>query len=192
MQKLAGLWLTWTPNSRKQMGSFETRNVIDRFKSWNDDLIKDELQKNAFPYAALMEHWQGDFNIGTLIRNANAFNASRVFYIGKKKWDRRGAVGTHNYTGLSYLTDYSELEQLKQKYVFIGVDNVPGSIDIETFQWPENPLMIFGEEGTGLTEEMKKHCEKMVYITQYGSVRSLNAACASAVAFYDYVRKHSK
>jgi tRNA G18 (ribose-2'-O)-methylase SpoU len=168
----------------------DNRNVIDRFKGWNAELIRDDLKQSAFPYAALMEHWQGDFNIGTLIRNANAFNASEVFYIGTKKWDRRGAVGTHNYTDLKYLNDYSELELLKQKYTFIGVDNLPGAVSVEDFQWPENALMIFGEEGTGLTESMQKYCEKMVYITQYGSVRSLNAGCASAVAFYDYVRKY--
>lgn len=167
----------------------DTRNVVDRFKDWHDELIRKELAANAFPFAAMMEHWQGDFNIGTMIRNANAFGASEVFYIGKRKWDRRGAVGVQNYMHLTHLEDYSKLEALKEKYTFIGIDNVPGSVPMEDFEWPENPLMIFGEEGTGLTAEMVQHCAAIVKITQYGSVRSLNAGSASAVTFYDFTRK---
>lgn len=167
----------------------DNRNVADKFKGWHNELIRDELKKGAFPFIAIMEHIQGDFNIGTLVRNGNAFGATGIYYIGQKRWDRRGAVGTHNYTDLTFLKDYSELEELKKHYVFVGLDNVSGAEPMENFVWPENVAMIFGEEGRGLSPEIQKFCDKMVYITQYGSVRSLNVGCASAIAFYDYVRK---
>lgn len=168
------------------------RNTIDKYRGWEVDLVREDVQKNTFPYAVLMEQWQGDFNIGTLVRNANAFGAREVYYIGNRKWDRRGSVGTYNYTSVNYLKDYGELETLKQRYRFIGVDCVPGSVPMETHMWEPESLLLFGEEGTGLTENTITLCEKVVHITQYGSVRSINAGAASGVAMYDLLRKLGK
>lgn len=168
------------------------RNVTDKFSSWTEEMINEELRSNAFPFAVLMEQIIGDFNIGTLIRNANAFNAKKVFYYGpRKKIDRRGAVGTYKYVDLAYLPTVEEVLFLKKEYVFIGLDCVPGSIPMETFDWPKNALMLFGEEGKGLSEEMLKLCDKVVHITQFGSVRSLNVGTASGIAMYDYIKKSS-
>lgn len=171
------------------MSDAEKRNIRDFYHGWKLEDIKLDLDRKCFPYAVLMEQWQGDFNIGGLVRNANAFAATEVFYIGKKRWDRRGAVGTHNYTAVQYLDSHETLFELKKKYVLIGMDNVDGSIPMETFDWPDNSLMIFGEESTGITKEVLAMCEKIVAITQYGSVRSLNAAVASGVAMFDYTNK---
>ena len=168
------------------------RNTVDKYRGWEVDLVREDVQKNTFPYAVLMEQWQGDFNIGTLVRNANAFGAREVYYIGNRKWDRRGSVGTYNYTSVNYLKDYSELETLKQRYRFIGVDCVPGSVPMETHMWEPETLLLFGEEGTGLTENTITLCEKLVHITQYGSVRSINAGAASGIAMYDLLRKLGK
>ena len=99
-------------------------NVVDKYKSWTIDEIKEDLCTKAHPFAVLMEQWKGDFNISTMIRNANAFNASQVFYIGKKRFDRRGTVGAHHYIDLNYLNDTSELLKLKDKYTFVGLDKV--------------------------------------------------------------------
>lgn len=169
--------------------SDDTRNVADRYKGWMQDLIREDVQKNTFPYAVMMENWAGDFNIGTLVRNANAFGASEVFYIGKRKWDRRGAVGTYNYTSVKFLEDMESFLALKSKYSFIGVDNVPGSVSIVPFKWPSNALMIFGEEGLGLTSEVQKLCDAVVEIPMHGSVRSLNAGTSSGIVMFDYVTK---
>mgnify|MGYP001238047171 CR=1 FL=1 len=136
-----------------------------------------------------MEHWQGDFNIGTMIRNANAFNAEKVFYYGKKKYDRRGAVGTHHYVDLAHINDPGRLVSLKSSFTFVCLDNVEGSVPLESFVWPDNPLMIFGEEGTGLTDEMLSLADHVVSITQYGSVRSMNVGTSSGIAMYDFMRK---
>lgn len=167
----------------------DTRNVADRYKGWQEDLIKEDLKKNSFPFACLMESWQGDFNIGTMVRNANAFGASEVFYIGKKRWDRRGSVGTYKYTNVNFLESIEALKKLKEKYVFIGIDNLPGAVPIGPFNWQKNTLFIFGEEGVGLTPEIVELCEAMVEIPMWGSVRSLNAGTSSGIVMYDYVNK---
>ena len=170
-----------------------SRNVIDKFSSWTEEMINSDLRATAFPFAACMEQIDGDFNIGTVIRNANAFNAKQVFYYGpRKKIDRRGAVGTYKYVDLNYLSSLEEVLNLKKDYTIIGVDCIPGSVSMETFEWPENTLMFFGEEGRGLSEEVCGICDKIVHITQYGSVRSLNVGTASGIAMFDFVRKFNK
>lgn len=168
-------------------------NVIDEFKNKSLEEIRCILQDRAFPFAVAMEHMSGDFNLGTVFRNANAFGAKEVFYIGgSRSWDRRSAVGVQNYLQFTHLKTIDDVLVLKDKYTFIGLDNVPGSVPMETFEWPKNTLMILGEEGPGLTKEITDHCKAIVSITQYGSVRSLNAGCASAIAMYDFIRKFKK
>jgi tRNA G18 (ribose-2'-O)-methylase SpoU len=169
-----------------------SQNVIDQFKGMSPEEIRPILKSMAFPYAVCFEHWVGDFNMGTGIRNANAFNANEVFYIGDKKWDRRSAVGVYNYTPINWVSTVEEFLTLKEKYVFIGVDNVEGSVPLSTFVWPENAMMIFGEEGTGLTPEIQKHCQALVAIEMFGSVRSLNCGTASGIVMYDYISKFQK
>lgn len=138
-----------------------------------------------------MQHIRGDFNFSTVIRNANAFAAKEVFYIGKKKFDRRGAVGTYLYTKVRFLSDSESLVRLKDEYLFVGVDNIEGSVLIETFVWPDKPiLLLFGEEGGGLTSEVIRLCDVIVAINQYGSVRSLNVGTASGIVMYEYVKNY--
>lgn len=169
-----------------------SQNVVDEFKGMSIEEIQSSLKRSSFPYAICFEHWVGDFNMGTGIRNANAFNAREVFYIGDKKWDRRAAVGVHNYTSVNWVPTVDEFLGLKEKYVFIGVDNVEGSVPLSTFSWPDNAMMIFGEEGTGLTPEIQKHCQALVSIEMFGSVRSLNCGTASGIVMYDYISKFRK
>ena len=140
-----------------------------------------------------MEHWQGDFNISTLIRNSNAFNARGVYYLGKKRFDRRGTVGSHHYMDVIYLDGgYNQLVDLKKEYTIIGVDNnVSNTHKLGKFDWlslKKPPLMLFGEEGTGLTDKALKIVDYCVEIPQYGSVRSLNAGTSSGILMYDFVQ----
>ena len=166
-----------------------TYNVEDRFKGKSQEEIKQILKSTSHNFAVMMEHWNGDFNIGTMIRNANAFNAEKVFYYGKKKYDRRGAVGTHHYVDLNFIGDDDGLISLKSDFVFVCLDNVEGSVPMEDFKWPKNSLMIFGEEGVGLTDKMLSMADYTVSITQYGSVRSMNVGTTSGIAMYDYTKK---
>lgn len=166
-------------------------NVIDRYKAWTLDLIKKDLKATAHPFAVCMENFQHDMNVGCGLRNSNAFNAKECFYLSSsRKWDRRGSVGVQNYSLMTQLPNYEALAALKEKYTLIGVDCVEGSIPMESFEWPDNTLMIFGEEGLGLTEGTKQLCEKIVHISMFGSVRSFNAGVASGIAMYDWVNKY--
>lgn len=169
------------------------RNVADRFKDLPDEEIREELRNTAHPFAVCFEHWIGDFNMGSGIRNANAFNAKEIFYIGDKKWDRRASVGVYNYTEVQWIPTIEEFKKLKDRYRIVGIDNIPGkSFSIRHMNWPHNTLMVFGEEGTGLTPAMQELCDMIVEIPMYGSVRSLNCGVASGIVMYDFTEKFEK
>lgn len=167
----------------------DSRNVADKYKGWMEDLIREDLNRKSFDYAVCFENWIGDFNMSTGIRNANGFGAREVFYCGKRKWDRRGAVGTHNYTSVNFLENDEQIQALKSKYTFVGIDNVPGAVNIDDYVWNRSSIMIFGEEGTGLTPEMQKECSAIVSIPMYGSVRSFNCGTSSGIVMFDYITK---
>lgn len=168
----------------------DTRNIKDEYKNWSEDLIKKDLRTKVFPYAVMMQQIQGDFNMGTVIRNANAFGASQVYYFGKRKWDRRSAVGTHIYTDVTFLSSIEEVVALKSQYVFVGLELCDRSVDLKEFIWPTNTLLIVGEEGPGIQPEILVLCDHVVKISMVGSVRSLNAGTASGIAMADYMYKH--
>lgn len=166
------------------------RNVADHLKEKSEEEIKQILRETANPFAVCFEHWLGDFNMATGVRNANGFNAKEIYYIGEKKWDRRGAVGVHNYTEIQWIPTVDDLVTLHDKYTFVGIDNVPGSVPMADYEWPENTMMVFGEEGPGLTAAMQAICKNIVHIEMFGSVRSFNCGSASAIAMYDFVSKY--
>jgi tRNA G18 (ribose-2'-O)-methylase SpoU len=163
------------------------KNVADRFKDKSELEIKQELRNTANSFAVCMEHLIGDFNFGTVVRNANAFNAKEVFYFGDKKWDRRAAVGTHNYTEVKWLPTIDDLIKLKEQYVFVGIDNISGSVPISSYSFEPNTLLVFGEEGVGLTSITQSLCKDIVHIEMFGSVRSLNCGVASGIAMYKFI-----
>jgi tRNA G18 (ribose-2'-O)-methylase SpoU len=168
------------------------QNVTNDLKGKSDEEIRLHLKATAHPFAVAFEHWIGDFNMGTGIRNANAFNAKEVFYVGERKWDKRSAVGVYNYTDVQWIPTVEDFKKLKERYVIVGIDNVPGSVSIRNYHWPRNTLMVFGEEGPGLTPEMLALCKDVVEIPMFGSVRSLNCGTASGIVMYDYVEKLDK
>lgn len=158
-------------------------NVIDDYKTWEVSKIKEDLDRKSFPYDIMMQHINGDFNISTFIRNGNAFGAREIFYWGKKKWDRRGAVGCHNYKQLTHLAAFEDIKSLKHKRRFIAIDN---NIDRECrplyeFKPQANDVYIFGEESCGIQQEVLDICDDFVFIPQWGSVRSINVGTASGI-----------
>jgi tRNA G18 (ribose-2'-O)-methylase SpoU len=158
------------------------KNVIDAYKGWDTILVKEDLERKALPYSVMMQHIQGDFNISTFIRNGNAFGVREIYYYGKRKWDRRGAVGTHNYKQLTHLDSFEEIKALKDSHRFIAIENgVPNALSINDFTPKPNDLFIFGEEMMGISQEVLALCDLCVYIPQYGSVRSLNVGTASGI-----------
>jgi tRNA G18 (ribose-2'-O)-methylase SpoU len=185
--------ITTTTNS-----SNDNRNIADRYKhdrlvKWTTEMIKSDLQQNSFPFAVMMENFVGDFNLSSVLRSCNAMNGREMFYLGRKQYDRRGTVGTHHYTDLINVKTREELLKLKERYTFVALENSVAQAEaIYDFVWPENPLIIIGEEGVGITPETLALCDKFVFIPQYGSVRSLNAAVAGSIAMNDFIAKYVK
>jgi tRNA G18 (ribose-2'-O)-methylase SpoU len=173
------------------MVNIETRNIINYYAYWDTEAIKADLDKKRHPFSVLVSNKFNDFNLGGVIRNANAFLAKEVIIYGRKQYDRRGTVGTHIYSNLKHIKEIEAIADLR--YPIIGVDNIDSAVPIETFQWPEEHfIMAFGQEDIGLSEEITNICQQVVYIQQYGSVRSLNVGCASAIAMYDWAVKWQK
>ena len=179
-------------NSNLHNLNISDKYKYDRLTKWSVDLIKKDLQQNSFPYAVMMENFAGDFNISSVIRSANAFNARSVYYLGRKHYDRRGTVGTHNYTDVIHLSTRDQLLELKKDYELVAVENtVPSAVALGDAKYSRSPLFILGEEGIGITPETLELCEKFVYINMYGSVRSLNAAVAGSIIMNNFVEHHA-
>jgi len=170
----------------------QQRNILDQFRDLETEEIRTLLKKQNNGFATFMENWEGDFNIGTMLRNANAFGAERLFYMGKRSWDRRGAVGTHHYTDIIHIEVQIEHKLLKTRYTPIALENNVNrdSEDLRSYDWPTHPLMVFGSEGEGLSDKVLDFCEDYVTIPQFGSVRSYNAGVSSGIVMYDYIAKN--
>lgn len=174
----------------------ETRNIIDYYHYWTTDAIKADLDTKRNNFSILCANVAGDFNIGTVIRCGNAFLAKEVIIYGRKKFDRRGTVGTHNYENFKHVRTVDELSDLRNNYlkdsVLIGMDNISGAKVINDYQWPNKHFVLcLGEEQLGIPDEIKAICNDFVYIKQYGSVRSLNVGVAAGIAMYDIAGKIS-
>ena len=171
----------------------ETRNVIDHYHYWKHEAIIADLDAKRNNFTVLCSNLYNDFNIATVIRNSNAFLAKQVILYGSKQYDRRGTVGTHHYTNFIHTKTFTELDErmkiIRQTYgtvKIIGIDNVPGATAIDTFEWNTNThyVLAFGQEQVGLPAEILDICDAVLYIKQYGSVRSLNVGTASGIAMY--------
>ena len=171
----------------------DTRNVIDRYRYWRHEAIVDDLDRRRHPFHVAIENWEHDLNIGTVVRNANAFLASEVHIVGKRRWNRRGAMVTDRYQHIRYhdtidaLIDYA----LTLDLVVIGIDNLPGAQPIETAVLPRACLLLFGQEGPGLSEPARRAAASVLSITQFGSTRSINAGVASGIAMHTWIRQHA-
>lgn len=168
------------------------RNVSDRYKHLPTDSIKKILKETSFPYSVCFENWQNDYNISSGFRNANAFNAKEVYYLGNKKIDKRGMLGVHEYTDIKFISSIDDFLSLKSKYRIVGFDNIEGARPLSNYKWQPNSMMVFGTESIGLTPLMQSYCDDIVYIEQFGSVRSLNVATASGIAMNDFICKYKK
>lgn len=169
----------------KCLAKGDTRNVVDMYKYWKDDAIRAALDKKRHNFSVLITNDFHDFNIGSVIRNANAFLAAKVYILGKKKFDPRGAVGTHHYENL---VNIDSMDELPIGCFTVGFDDIPSAKPIEFYKWPDTQhvIMCFGQETVGLSKVVVDRCNAMVYITQYGSVRSLNVGVASGIGMYSY------
>jgi tRNA(Leu) C34 or U34 (ribose-2'-O)-methylase TrmL len=171
-------------------------NVIDYYKDWEAQAILADLNTKRNDFTVIASNLENDFNIATLIRNANAFMAAEVWIYGRKQYDRRGTVGTHHYTNFKHVKTidsvHDALNQLRIQHEgninIVGMDNIPGAKDITNYEWDcdMHTVMVFGQEKNGIPTELLSVCDDVVYIPQYGSVRSLNVGTASGIAMYAY------
>ena len=170
----------------------DTRNVVDRYRYWTREAIVADLDEQRHSFHIAIENWEHDFNIGTVVRNANAFLAKAVHIVGKRKWNRRGAMVTDRYQHVRHHPTVDDFIQWagNEALSVIGIDNVPGSEQIEKAEIPKNCVLVFGQEGPGLSEEMIDASLKVLAITQYGSTRSINAGVASGIAMYEWLSQH--
>ncbi|HSW79791.1 MAG TPA: TrmH family RNA methyltransferase [Candidatus Saccharimonadales bacterium] len=170
----------------------DTRNVVDKYRNWTNEAIKDDLKQHAFPFHIAIENYQHDFNIGTIVRNANAFNAAGVHIVGKHKWNRRGAMVTDKYLQLYHHPDVKDFTDwtISAGLRVIGIDNITGSVELHKADLPEKSILVFGQEGPGLSPEMQAICEKIIGIEQFGSTRSVNVGVASGIIMYQWVCQH--
>jgi tRNA G18 (ribose-2'-O)-methylase SpoU len=178
-----------TPEEKERRLSSWTCNVIDEFKPLSQEEIKSKLKERQQPFAVCVENVYGDFNISTALRNANGFGAMEFCYVGRKRFDRRGAVGTWHYTDVNHFDTIDDFIKLKSKYKFIGVDNVPGAIPVSEHVWEPDTMLIFGSEGVGLTKEMRDICDEIVYVPMFGTVRSFNVGTTSGIIMFDFVNR---
>lgn len=170
----------------------DTRNVLDQFKGKSVAEIKTELDKNRLNFHIAIENFQHDFNIGTIARNANAFNAAGLHIIGRRHWNRRGAMKTEAYMNLFHHETVADFVQWAQdnNLKLIAIDNQVGAKKLAQAELPENSVFIFGGEGPGISEEMIKLSNEMIEIEQFGSTRSVNVGVASGIIMYEFVRRN--
>jgi tRNA G18 (ribose-2'-O)-methylase SpoU len=171
----------------------DRRNIIDHYKYWKIEAIRAELDTKRLPYALLLENYAYDFNLATTVRNANAFLAGAIHVCGRRKWDKRGDVGTRHYENISYHdASRTVIEDYQQKgYQIVAIDNIEGAVSMNTYSWPEKSLIIFGQESIGISPDALKAADDVVYIPQLGSVRSLNVGVASGIAMFSYASQHT-
>ena len=170
----------------------DSRNVVDRYRYWRHDAIVADLDARRHDFHVAVENWGHDFNIGSVIRTANAFNAKAFHIVGKRRWNRRGAMVTdryqheHHHPDVASLSSWAAAEGLP----LVGIDNLPGSLPIETYELPRRCVLVFGQEGPGLTAEMQQACVDVLHIEQFGSTRSINAGAAAAIAMHLWILRH--
>ena len=179
----------WDPDL---LAGGDSRNVADQYRYWKHEAIVADLDTRRHPFHVAIENWQHDFNIGTVVRTANAFLAKEVHIIGRRRWNRRGAMVTDRYQHVRHhpsVEDFTAWAR-SEGLTVIGIDNFPDSVPLETYELPENCVLVFGQEGPGLSPEVHAAAEATLSIAQFGSTRSINAGSAAAVAMHAWVRRH--
>lgn len=171
----------------------DTRNVPDAYRYWTVEAIVAELDKTRHPLHVAIENWQHDFNIGSIVRTANAMNVAGVHIVGKRRWNKRGAMVTDRYLHVHHHPDIDELRSWVDSHQMplFGLENSTRSVPIETYDLPERMMLLLGQEGPGLSEATQEACDGVLSVAQFGSTRSLNAGAAAAIAMHAWVRRHA-
>ncbi len=175
------------------MANGDRRNVVDAYRYWRRDAIVADLDRHRHPFQVAIENFGHDHNIGTVVRTANAFGAASVHIVGRRRWNRRGAMVTDRYQHLHHHADVAGVAEYAagHRLTIVAVDNISGSVPIETASIPRECLLLFGSESDGLTPEAKAVAALTVSIAQFGSTRSINAGVAAGIAMHAWIRQHA-
>jgi tRNA G18 (ribose-2'-O)-methylase SpoU len=185
-------WPTGPQYDPELLESGDRRNVLDHYRYWTVEAIVADLDSKRHKLQIAIENWQHDLNIGSVVRTANAFNAAAVHIVGKRDWNKRGAMVTDRYLTVIHHPTISDFaDWCKEHHLpIIGIDNVPSSKHLEGASLPEECVLLFGQEGAGMSDEGIEVCEVLYAIEQYGSTRSMNASAAGAIAMYHWALQH--
>ncbi|MBF6214971.1 RNA methyltransferase [Nocardia puris] len=171
----------------------DRRNVVDAYRYWTREAIVADIDARRHPFHVAIENFGHDANIGTVVRTANAFAAAAVHIVGRRRWNRRGAMVTDRYQHLEHHASVADLVEYAAAHglAVVAVDNVPGAVPLETAQLPRECLLLFGQEGPGVTDHAKDAAAMTVSIAQFGSTRSINAGVAAGIAMHAWIRQHA-
>jgi tRNA G18 (ribose-2'-O)-methylase SpoU len=172
----------------------DRRNVVDRYRYWRHEAIVADLDGRRHDFHVAIENWQHDLNIGTVVRNANAFLAAEVHVVGRRRWNRRGAMVTDRYQHVRHhetIEDFVGWSRAAGLAV-VGIDNLPGARLLDGHPLPRRCVLLFGQEGPGLSQPARDACDQVLFIAQYGSTRSINAGVASGIAMYAWIGQHAE
>ena len=191
-----GPWPEGEQYDARLLAEGDRRNVVDRYRYWTMEAIVADLDARRHDFHVAIENWQHDFNIGTIVRSANAFLAAEVHIVGNRRWNRRGAMVTDRYQHLRHHRGVPELTAYlaERQVTLLGIDNLPGSAHLETMEIPRRVCFLFGQEGPGLSEAARVACLASggtFSIAQYGSTRSINASAAGAIAMHAWIRTYA-
>jgi len=177
----------------------DRRNVVDRYRYRRLDAIVADLDARRHPFHVAIENWSHDLNIGSVVRTANAFLAAEVHIIGRRRWNRRGAMVTDRYQHLRHHPTVEEFTAWAATagpggagLPVIGIDNLPGSVPLEGYQLPRECVLVFGQEGAGLSDAVRAMARDTLSIAQFGSTRSINAGAAAAIAMHSWIEQHAE
>jgi tRNA G18 (ribose-2'-O)-methylase SpoU len=189
----AGDWPVGEQYDLELLTQGDRRNVVDRYRYWKREAVVADLDTRRHDFHVAIENWQHDFNIGTVVRNANAFLAAEVHIVGLRRWNRRGAMVTDRYQHVRHHPTIGDFVRwaTESDLPVIGIDNLPGSKPMETAVLPRRCVLLFGQEGPGLSAAARAACSELFSIAQYGSTRSINAGVASGIAMHAWIRAHA-
>ena len=168
----------------------DTRNLIDEYKGLTNEQVFAALNNKRTPLEIAIENVEHDFNIGSIVRTANSFNVSKVHSIGKKKYNRRGAMCTDKYLEILHHPTIESFIKTQTNRELVAIENnTPRAGELHSKQFQPNTTLIFGSENNGITEALLSKAHDVRYIESFGSTRSVNVGAAAAIAMYEYVRQ---
>ncbi|WP_374193403.1 TrmH family RNA methyltransferase [Mycolicibacterium sp. S2-37] len=178
---------------RELLRTGDTRNVVDAYRYWTREAIVADIDRRRHPLHIAIENFGNDANIGGVVRTANAFAVDTVHIVGRRRWNRRGAMVTDRYQRLRHHDTTAALIDVAREagLTVVAVDNVPGSVRLEEVALPRECLLIFGQEGPGITDDAKAGARMTVSIAAFGSTRSINAAVAAGIAMHTWIVQHA-